>query len=257
MKKNHPKGKRSSQPSDHGQNALSRRHAVALGIGSFLAIPFGRDKASKAPRTIRAAESRAPRFVAQDKKERREKNRAVFVQTEFKGQFVVRANSSTPTLHFARQDGRVRLSSPASGEPRFVPLSDVEATSGKGRVAPDEPWLWEVAALERLEAGDAQAALQILDAGARATLQTRNPNLRILDLWARLSVRLGRDTDSLLSQTLGSAAGAQSEQLKGRHSLWGAPETPWRKRWANKERTLIWYHPLDRENNRARPVNIV
>jgi hypothetical protein len=137
-----------------------------------------------------------------------------------------------------------------------VPISDAEviASSERFKVARDERWVFEVAALARIEAGDQDAALNLLEAGAALTLRERSPNLRLLDLWAGLSTRLGRDVHRVLSRVQRDTV--ESSPLRTRLAAWSQTSSHGPKRWARKGRPVRWNHPFDRQNGRPRVVEV-
>jgi hypothetical protein len=226
---------------------LSRRDAVVLGIGSLLAVPIGLRPSSRSERAQK---------VAFGSRTRRLGNRIVEVQTEFKSQFLIRAKAANPTLHFTSANGILRLSSPAASTLALTPISDADVISSAERfkVARDERWVFEIAALARIEAGDQQAALNLLDAGALLTLREPSPNLRLLDLWAGLSARLGRDIQLVLGRA--HLTPAETSPLGTRLATWSRPESQWRRRWSNKGQPVRWHHPFDRKGERPRVVEI-
>lgn len=248
--------KRTNRPAD---KTVSRRDAMLMGVGSVVALPFLKPHADTPRPALVEQTTGNPRFVSKEKKEKRRKNRLNEVQTTYLAQFVVRKSAKAQTLHFSSREGIVRLTSPMGPSHQLAPVTDAEATQSLAALAQrEQPWLWEYAALTRIENGEMDGALAILQGGARHAMQHEPVNLRLFDLLAGLTLRTGRAIHEVdeLSRT-GTDSAKVDPDLERRRQLWRTTDTRWAKRWLNKDKPVKWAHPIDQTaDKRQRRVPI-
>jgi hypothetical protein len=188
------------------------------------------------------------------------------------------------TLHFANRDHVVRFFSaartarhlsalPLETAEKWVDLSS-QRRARSFRQAPSagptelplnaaRTSALEQMAIARVEAGDMEGACRFLLVGARLTLQSQTPNLRLLDLLAGLAVRSAgsqRFLQALIGLTearttrLRRPAGqgvkiAAKERglllLETRVHKWRDQGSSWFRRWSNAARPVWWHHPAE------------
>lgn len=274
--------------------SVARFDAVLRRLASVLPFDEGEIRAAITRR------GREPRFLTKLVKQKRLQNFRVFVLAEqgasFLGRFSLtdrrHANRERPAtaLHYAASDRRVRFFSaapdlnlaratdttPKGVEPlveqktelddswRWISqthASDAEWLAGQN-IKPVRTWQWEAAALDRIEAGQMEAACDLLFAGIKLDLRAitetelkipkKRPNLRLYDLLAGLAVRYQKELYlEELCTLIDGLRGGQKElvdrrlsSLEKRISKWRNPNGSWRKRWANPEKPVWWHHPM-------------
>lgn len=247
--------KRTNRPSD---KSVTRRDAMLLGVGSVVALPFLKPQTNASRPTLIEQTTGNPRFISKEKKEKRRKNRVIEVQTTYLAQFVVMKSAKSQSLHFSSREGIVRLASPMTNAHVLAPTTDAEATQSlAGNAVRTQPWLWEYAALTRIENGEVDQAIAILEAGAKQAMQHEPVNMRIFDLLAGVSARQGRDLETVAQLTrAGNESTNVDPGLERRRQLWVTPDSRWRQRWTNKDKPFTWAHPIDRMPDQ-RPRRVV
>ncbi|WP_163876778.1 hypothetical protein [Rhizobium laguerreae] len=260
----------------------SRRMALLFGVSALPAIIMSYGGSIRRLSSGFGEPERKPRFLSVDKKEERLANYRVTVTLNGGNNRMFISNgpkgnrASGAPVHFADQDGKVRLFSAANGGLRRVAqLSDDALIQGliSKRISSVRITQVEAVALARIEKGNFNGALRLLGASARRVLgefeETRYTaatlDFRTLDLYAGLLRRRDRREELLalvdqVEKVVNDVSSSQEEKsrtlamLSERADKWKDPQSAWQKRWSNTSEKIAWHHPYRFEFGEGNPV---